>query len=132
MYGSQAMGVSLVSAWRSALGRAGNANGESNAAGMERRAYDRPGLDFAATLQTAEITLQARGRNLNRGGALVVATAPLPNGSVVFFHTKSYELLGWAKVRWTRKCRFSGYYIGLEFERPLMRSDFGEWQFARK
>ncbi|HJT88670.1 MAG TPA: PilZ domain-containing protein [Bryobacteraceae bacterium] len=97
----------------------------------ERRMYRRFSNHFSGWLDIQDRRLKAEGLNLNRGGALVVADCPAEPDSVAFLYIESYQLLGWARVCWCTPVGRSQYRIGLEFRSPLMRADFGIWQFSR-
>ena len=95
----------------------------------DRRAYTRAQVSFEGWLDCGGKRLKIRGRNLDRGGAMVLAKEPAAVDSRAFLYIETYQLLGWATVRW---CASSGlaYRIGMEFRSPLMRADFGIWQFS--
>ncbi len=93
--------------------------------------YRRFSNRFSGWLDTQDRRLMAKGIDLHRGGAQVLAECPAEPDSVAFLYIESYQLLGWARVRWCVPDGRSRYRIGLEFRSPLMRADFGVWQFSR-
>lgn len=96
---------------------------------LERRAYPRPKVRFAGTLDVEEQRIPVRGIDLHRAGARVAADYPLPTGTVVFFFAKSHGLMGWAKVQWGA-WHGHKFHLGLVFRNPLMRAEVGSWQFS--
>ena len=96
---------------------------------LERRAYPRPKVRFAGTIDVEGRRIPVRGVNFHRAGARVASDYPLPIGAVVFFFAKSHGLMGWAKVRWAA-WHAHKFHLGLEFRNPLMRAEAGRWEFS--
>ncbi len=69
------------------------------------------------------------GVNITSGGALLLATKPLPPESVVLLQVKSLGLMGFAQVRHCAERGVNSYAIGVGFPSPLMR--MGTWRFHR-
>jgi len=124
--GLLAMAVQV--AWSVSMGR------RNRQPAVDRRGLQRLGLAFSATLDWTgsagnAVSVEVRGIDLSRMGAMVRSPEALPPGSVVFVNIRSHGLMGVAHVRhctpWGR-----GFRIGLEFRSPLMRREAGEWQIS--
>jgi hypothetical protein len=97
----------------------------------ERRSDRRLKVEFEAVLSDPSGSLQVRGVDIHRDGALVLSRLPFAPGSVVFVRLKSFELVGFAEVRHCAERGASAYALGLEFPSPLMREEAGDWHFDR-
>jgi hypothetical protein len=97
----------------------------------DRRAEPRLKVSFEASISGDAGSRRARGVDIHCGGALILATRPLASGSLVFFHAKSFGLMGFAQVRHCTANGVNLYAIGVEFPKPLMQDEIGTWQFHR-
>ena len=97
----------------------------------DRRTEPRLRVHFLARISDESGSRWVRGENLASGGALLLATQPLPPGSVVLFHAKSLGLMGFAQVRHCAERGVNRYAIGVRFPSPLMRDEIGTWEFHR-
>jgi hypothetical protein len=97
----------------------------------DRRFSPRLKVQFEAKISDESGSLEARGVDIHRDGALVLARQPLAPKSVVFVQLKSFGLMGFAQVRHCTERGESNYAIGVEFPAPLMREEVGTWQFQR-
>lgn len=94
-----------------------------------RRSVPRRAVRFDGVLCTPVSECRVRGVNLHEGGALVIATKPLPAESVVFVHMKSLKMMGFAYVRHCTRKGWLRHAVGLKFRGPLMREGIGTWRF---
>jgi hypothetical protein len=98
----------------------------------DRRGERRLKANFLAQISGESGSCRVRGLDISSNGALLLATRPFATQSVVFFHSKSLGLMGFAQIRHCSERRgVNGYAIGVEFPSPLMRDEMGIWQFNR-
>jgi hypothetical protein len=95
----------------------------------ERRCDHRLQVHFDAKLSSESGSMQVRGVDIHRDGALVLTRLPLAPKSVVFVRLKTFGLMGFAQVRHCTKRGWWNYAIGVEFPASLMRDEVGTWQF---
>ena len=100
----------------------------------DRRAFWRTKVNCRATLAGINGTphdLPARCADVSEYGALVVVHQPLDAGLQVVLSIPSLRLIGVGRVRHCRR-RILRYAVGIEFNGPLRRSDFGEWTIRKQ
>ena len=95
----------------------------------DRRAEPRLKVHFLAQISGEVGSCEVRGVNITSGGALLLATKPLPPESVVLLQAKSLGLMGFAQVRHCAERGANSYAIGVGFPSPPMR--MGTWRFQR-
>ena len=97
----------------------------------DRRAETRLKVPFDVRIAGECGSRAARGVDIHCSGALILSTRPLVPESLVFFHAKSFGLMGFAQVRHCTARGVNLYAIGVEFPKPLMQDEIGTWQFHR-
>jgi hypothetical protein len=76
--------------------------------------------DFHATISGAFGTLDVIAVDANRNGAGVMASSPLPKGTLVYLQIADLGAMGFAHVRHCSECN-GRYLLGLRFREPLSR-----------
>lgn len=112
--------------------RCGKGRGSRHKGGLSRR-ENRNDHRFKSScrgwLDCAGRRSSLRGIDLTHSGALIAASKEVRVGSEIFVYLTTAGLMGWATVRHCSRVGLFRYQIGLEFRRPLMPSQQGNWQY---
>jgi hypothetical protein len=95
----------------------------------DRRFHHRLNMYFEAKISRKSGWMRVRGVNMHAEGAMLMASRPLTPHSVVFVRVNTFKLVGFAQVRHCTEWGLWSYAIGVAFRAPLMREEFGTWQF---
>ena len=101
---------------------------------QERRSAPRTAARFDAIVHVKDDgpVVSAEGLDFNKYGAMVVTRQPMVPGAVVFFHSLSHKVMGFATVRYCASASRGGKFrVGLEFPLELMYADAGVWDISR-